>query len=48
MSCMFNECSSLSKLPDISGWDISKVTDKSNMFSGCKKIKRFIPKKFLI
>jgi surface protein len=37
MSCMFDGCSSLSSLPDISKWNTSNVTDMSYMFSGCNK-----------
>ena len=48
MSMMFNECCELANLPNISIWNISKVTDKSNMFSGCNKIRKKIPKKFII
>ena len=35
MSSMFAWCISLSYLPDISKWDISKVTDLSYMFQRC-------------
>ena len=32
---MFSSCSSLSSLPDISKWNIDKVTDMDNMFYAC-------------
>ena len=32
---MFNGCSSLISLPDLSKWNINKVTDMVFMFSGC-------------
>ena len=35
MSNMFDGCSSLSSLPDISKWNINNVTNMSNIFSGC-------------
>ena len=35
MSCMFNGCSSLFSLPDISNWNTNNVTDMSDMFHGC-------------
>ena len=38
MSCMFNGCSSLSSLPDISKWNTNKVCNMSGMFSGCLNI----------
>ena len=45
MSSMFNYCNTLSSLPDISKWDTSKVTDMSEMLSGCKDSLN-IPSKF--
>ena len=41
---MFLKCSSLSSLPDISQWDISKVNDKKNMFYECNH--NIIPNNF--
>ena len=38
MSYMFNGCSSLSKLPDISKWDTNKVTNMRAMFIGCSSL----------
>jgi len=38
MSYMFNFCSSLSSLPDISKWNIDKVENMSYMFSGCSSL----------
>ena len=35
MSFLFNECRSLSYLPDISKWNTNNVRDMSYMFSGC-------------
>ena len=35
MSNIFNECTVLSVLPDISKWNTSNVTDISYMFNGC-------------
>ena len=35
MSNMFNECSSLLSLPDISKWSTNKVTNMSYIFYGC-------------
>ena len=32
---MFNECSSLLSIPDISKWDTSKIIESDNMFKGC-------------
>ena len=36
MRNMFNSCTSLSSLPDISKWNTNNVTDMSYMFSWCK------------
>ena len=38
MKEMFNNCSSLLSLPDISKWNTSKVTDMSKMFNNCSSI----------
>ena len=38
MSGMFNGCSSLSSLPDISKWNTSNVTNMSGMFYGCSSL----------
>jgi len=38
MSYMFSGCLSLSSLPDISKWNTNKVTNMSDMFSGCPNI----------
>ena len=35
MSHMFDGCSSLSSLPDISKWNTNNITDISSIFSGC-------------
>ena len=35
MNGIFSGCSSLYKIPDISKWNTSKVTDMSNMFFEC-------------
>ena len=35
MSYMFEGCSSLLSLPDISKWNTNKVTNMSHIFSGC-------------
>ena len=35
MNRMFFNCSSLTSLPDISNWDIKKVTNMSSIFSHC-------------
>ena len=35
MSGIFNECSSLTKLPDISKWNTINVTDMNDIFFGC-------------
>ena len=47
MTNLFAECSLLSKLPDISEWDIKKVTKHENMFDGCSSLSS-LPNKFLI
>ena len=38
MKCMFEGCSSLISIPDISKWDTKKVTNISFMFSGCSSL----------
>ena len=38
---MFDKCSSLTSL-DLSNWDVSNVTDMSNMFRGCTELKTLI------
>ena len=38
MNSMFNECNSLTSLPDISKWNTSKVIYIFNMFCGCKSL----------
>ena len=35
MSGMFDNCSSLSSLPDISKWNTNKVIDMKEMFKNC-------------
>jgi len=46
MSYMFNGCSSLICIPDISKWNTNNATNMSNMFSQCLII--IIPKKITI
>ena len=38
MSYMFNGCSNLSNLPDISKWNTNSVTNMSNIFNGCSNL----------
>ena len=38
MSYMFNGCSNLLNLPDISKWNISNIKDLSYMFNGCSNL----------
>ena len=38
MSFMFDGCSSLSNLPDISKLNTNNITDMSHMFSGCSSL----------
>jgi len=38
MSYMFNECSSLISLPDISKWNTNNVTNMSHIFYGCSSL----------
>ena len=42
---MFDGCSSLSNLPDISKWNTNNVTDMNSMFYGCSTSLK-IPDKF--
>jgi len=35
ISCMFNGCSSLFSLPDISKWNTININNMSYMFNGC-------------
>ena len=35
---MFDCCSRLKSLPDISNWDTSNVNNMSNIFSSCKSL----------
>ena len=35
MNCMFNGCTSLSYIPDISNWNTKNVTNMRKMFNGC-------------
>ena len=39
MSHIFNGCSLLKSLPDISKWDTKNVTNMSHMFDGCSSLK---------
>ena len=36
---MFDKCSSLTNLPDISKWDTKNVTNMSGMFDVCELLK---------
>ena len=38
MKYMFYNCESLSSLPDISKWNVSKVTKFHGMFHGCRSL----------
>jgi len=38
ISYMFNGCSLLTKLADISKWSTNKITDISFMFTGCSEL----------
>ena len=38
MNHMFDGCSSLSSLPDISKWNTINVINMSNIFSGCSSL----------
>ena len=44
MSYMFDRCSSLLSLPDISNWNTNNVTNMSCMFWGCKESLKIPPK----
>ena len=47
MSFMFDGCSSLSSLPDISKWNINNLNTMSYMFSGCSLLSlELIPSNF--
>ena len=39
MNNLFDRCSSLISLPDISKWNVSNVIDMENMFSNCSSLK---------
>ena len=45
MKSMFDGCSALISLPDISKWNISKLQNKIDMFKNCSK-NLIIPNKF--
>ena len=45
MSSIFQLCSSLSSLPDISNWNTNNIKDMTEMFHGCKSSLK-IPSKF--
>ena len=36
---MFDRCSSLVELPDISIWNTKQITNMSNLFCGCSSLK---------
>ena len=38
MRYMFQQCSSLASLPNISNWDTKNITNMSCMFEGCSKL----------
>ena len=38
MSDLFNGCSTLSSLPDISKWETSNITNMSGMFTTCSSL----------
>jgi len=38
MASLFNECTSLISLPDISEWNTNNATNMCNIFSGCKSL----------
>jgi len=46
MNYLFKNCYSLTSLPDISKWDISKVKEMEDIFKGCFEL-LVIPKKFI-
>ena len=39
MKSMFDNCSSLTSLPDISKWNINKVNNMGVLFYGCSSLK---------
>ena len=39
MGCIFSECSSLSKLPDISKWNTDNVINMEGIFYKCSNLK---------
>ena len=41
MTCMFGECKSLSRMPDLSKWDVSNVNNMSKMFALCSSLVEF-------
>ena len=43
MSGMFCDCKLITKLPNISNWDTSNVTDVSYLFDGCSELKDISP-----
>ena len=47
MNNLFENCSSLKSLPDMSKWDINNVKEMEYMFKGCSE-SLVIPKKFKI
>jgi surface protein len=42
---MFNKCSELKSIPDLSKWDTNNVIDMRGIFNGCKNLIE-IPEKF--
>ena len=40
---MFNNCKSLSELPEISKWNLKNVIDINYMFYNCKSLSKNIP-----
>ncbi len=46
MDRMFCKCTSLSNLPNLSNWNLSKVESMDEMFAGCKKSLN-VPKKLI-
>ncbi len=39
MNSLFNRCSSLSSLPNISKWNTNNVINMSHMFGGCSSLR---------
>ena len=37
MNSMFERCSSLKSLPNLSSWNLEKVNEKKDMFKNCIK-----------